>query len=319
MGRRRRASPLKPPMYQILFVFLDGVGLGEDDPEANPLTTHLDAFERLADGQRWTRDARAVVTPTHLFLPIDANLGMPGLPQSGTGQATLFTGVNCAEVAGRHYGPFPHSKSRPLLAKDNLFHQVERLGLPHTAPSAFVNAYPPRFFEYAKRRDRWTVTTRCCLDAGVRIRGVDDLRRGEALAADLTGQAWPTRLNLDIPLIAEGEAGRRLAHIAGAHALTLFEYFLTDKAGHSQDAGKAQRVVASLDAFFDGLLTHFDPDKGLLLLTSDHGNLEDLSTKSHTRNPVPLITYGRGADAFADVQDLTGVLPALLTALRDHA
>jgi 2,3-bisphosphoglycerate-independent phosphoglycerate mutase len=105
-------------------------------------------------------------------------------------------------------------------------------------------------------------------------------------------------------------------HLAREHAFALFEYYLTDKAGHSQSSEEAAAVLASLDRFFAGLLTHFDPGRHLLVVTSDHGNLEDLSTKSHTRNPVPLVAYGHGAHRFAAVDDLTGVTPSVLAALR---
>lgn len=304
-------------MPHLLFVFLDGVGLGPADPDVNPLARfRLPAFERLGAGHAWTDALPDRTAPAHVVRRIDANLGVDGLPQSGTGQATLFTGVNCAEVAGRHYGPFPHSATKPLLDEDNLFHQLQRHYPEPGEPGAFANAYPPRFFTYAQKRDRWTVTTRCCLAAGVRIRGVDDLQRGAALTADLTGTGWH-RLDLPIDTIDEAEAGERLHRLSRSHPFTLFEYFFTDKAGHSRSFDRAGSVLQALDRFFDRLIHCLDPTEDLLLVTSDHGNLEDLSTKSHTRNPVPLIAYGRGAPEFASVADLTDVTPAIVEAVTE--
>ncbi|MFQ5571063.1 MAG: peptidase [Rhodothermales bacterium] len=305
--------------YSILFIFLDGVGLGPAHPQHNPLALRsLPSFERLFGNQRWTSEAAAVDLPGHIVRSIDARLGVEGLPQSGTGQATLFTGVNCAKVAGRHYGPFPHSKTRPLLATVNIFQQILSLGLPFDEPVVFANAYPDRFFSYVRQTNRWTVTTLCCLEAGLRIRTHRDLLDGRALPADLTGRSWP-QPDAALPPISEDEAGRRLVRMAGAHAFTLFEYFLTDKAGHSRSQDRAFQTLHALDRFFEGILSAFDPDRGLLLITSDHGNLEDLSTKSHTSNPVPLIAYGRGAARFAAVRDLTGLTPVIVQALRDAA
>ena len=300
--------------YTILFVFLDGVGLGSEDPATNPLAAALPAFERLAGGQPWTQTARSIDRPDHLFRPIDATLNVEGLPQSGTGQATLFTGVNCARIAGRHYGPFPHSKTRPVLASNNIFQRVEALSLPFGEPAVFANAYPDRFFGYVEKTDRWTVTTRCCLEADLRIRTHQDVLDGNALTADLTAEAWP-QADAALSPISEAAAGRRLVKISNAHAFTLFEYFLSDKAGHSQSRERATAVLHALDGFFAGLLSTFDASTSLLIVTSDHGNLEDLSTKSHTLNPVPLIAYGRGAAHFAAVEDLTGVTPAIVRAL----
>ena len=307
--------PLPP---SVLFVFLDGVGLGEDT-DHNPLATlSLPAFERLAGGQQWLRTSEAVERPGHVFRAIDARLGVEGLPQSGTGQAALFTGTNAPRLAGRHYGPYPHSKTRAALAAENVFSQVLRLDLPFEEPVAFANAYPARFFEYARQRDRWTVTTRCCLDADIRIRSQVELDAGCALTADLTGQAWRDRLGLDVRVITEEEAGARLVQISRRHAFTLFEYYLTDKAGHSRDRERAETVLRALDRFFAGLLGAFNEKRDLLIVTSDHGNLEDLTVKSHTLNTVPLIAYGRGARYFQNVSDLTGVTPAVVEALRER-
>lgn len=302
-------------MLRVLFVFIDGVGLGEVAPH-NPFTTDsFPAFEALADCQPWTAEAQPIDQEHHVFRPIDANLGVEGLPQSGTGQATLFTGVNCAQAAGRHFGPFPHSKTKPLISDKNIFIRIKGLVPEEPEPTAFANAYPPRFFSYAKRRDRWTVTTRCCMDAGVPVRSLEELRRGKALAADLTGRGWQ-ELGLNVKPISEEEAAARLQALSQSYRFTLFEYFLTDKAGHSRDARRAATVLRALDRFLGRLLHEID-NETLLIVTSDHGNLEDLSTKSHTRNPVPLAAYGRGAHHFRDVRSIIDVTPAVLRALSE--
>jgi bisphosphoglycerate-independent phosphoglycerate mutase (AlkP superfamily) len=51
------------------------------------------------------------------------------------------------------------------------------------------------------------------------------------------------------------------------------------------------------------------------VLTSDHGNMEDLSTGSHTRNPVPLLARGPQARRFAAAESIADVTPAILSAL----
>ena len=306
-------------MHSMLFVFLDGLGLGPADSPDNPLAREvLPAFERLAGQQRWTNQVCALNEPDHLFRPIDATLDVEGLPQSGTGQATLFTGVNCALKAGRHFGPFPHSATKPVLASQNIFHQIKALSLPFSDPVAFANAYPSRFFDQARRRKRWTVTTRCCLEAHVPIRNEEALRSGKALAADLTNQGWQRLLGRDVALISEEEAGQRLAHLSTQHAFTLFEYYLTDKAGHNRIDRSAASILHALDRFLASLIEAIDLEKQLLIVTSDHGNLEDLSTKSHTRNPVPFLAYGAGARAFGQVRALTDVTPAIVSAFSNH-
>ncbi|MEM8600303.1 MAG: alkaline phosphatase family protein, partial [Bacteroidota bacterium] len=300
-----------PVLPRLLFVFLDGVGLGPAT-DANPLATNpLPAFARLGGGHAWTDATPRRSDPRHLVRPIDANLGLDGLPQSGTGQASLFTGVNCAERAGRHYGPYPHSTSKPVLKERNLFAQLhEALGTPQPVDTtcAFANAYPTRFFEVMRERKRWTVTSYCCYASGVRLRRASDLERRRAVFADLTGTSWP---GATLPVRSEAEAAADLLALAASRHVTLFEFWLTDKVGHAQDPERAAAILTSLDRFFGPLLDGL-PDDVTLVVSSDHGNIEDLATKSHTRHPVPLIAVGPGATALADVDDLCGVVPSLV-------
>ena len=294
----------------VLLVFIDGIGLGPR-ADSNPFhTIETKGFETFSDGQLWTADARAVETPETIFRPIDATLGVEGLPQSGTGQATLFTGINCALQAGRHYGPWPHSSTRDILRTHNVFRQtVEGTG----GSAVFANAYPDRFFEIAARRDRWSTTTRCCLDAGISIMKLDDLAAGNAIAADITGVGLQ-RFEPSVEPVPEEVAARRLVDIASRNHVTVFEYFHSDKAGHAMSADLAAGVLASLSRFLEEL-SRRRPDNLSVVVTSDHGNLEDLSVKTHTMNPVPLAVLGPAAPSFSSVHDLTGVTPAIIASL----
>ncbi|MBT8398939.1 MAG: alkaline phosphatase family protein [Rhodothermia bacterium] len=291
-----------------LMVFVDGVGVGQDDPDINPFARFdLPTIDLLLKAPR-DGDGR-------ILRHIDANLGVKGLPQSGTGQATLLTGKNCAEIAGRHFGPFPHTATRDAIADHNIFRQVERRCESQAICSAFANAYPPPFFERVKRRNRWTVTTRCCLDAGVRIRNLEDLAASDALAADITGERLE-RAGFSVTPVSEEAAAAALLRLATKHRYTLFEYFLTDKAGHNQSFDEARLVLESLDRFLAKLISTLEPDEVTLILTSDHGNLEDLSTKSHTRNPVPLVVVGEAAPSFAAVESIVDIVPTIMDALK---
>lgn len=296
-----------------LFVFVDGVGLGPEDWQHNPFSSApLTGLYRISGAPRWvSTDFKAHGGAERCLRKLDARLGVEGLPQSGTGQATLFTGINCAQLAGRHYGPYPHSASRSAIRESNVFAQVRTLG----GTVAFANAYPPVFFELAQRTDRWTVTTRCCLDAGVRIRRTSEISEGAAVSADITG-AGLTRRDPDVEVQSEDASARSLAAIASAHTFTVFEYFLTDKAGHSQDMAYAKTVLGSLDRFLLSLASILDFEQTTLIVTSDHGNLEDLSTRSHTMNPVPFAARGWAAQAFERAEDLTDVTPAIVNAIR---
>jgi len=301
-------------MKRLLFVFLDGIGLAPEAP-SNPLSAHAGpVLRRLAGGQRWDAPFSKQQTETHLVRPLNATLGVEGLPQSGTGQATLMSGANCAQLVGRHFGPFPHSKTHDVLDRANLFHNIQSLFPATEAPVAFANAFPPQYFDADRRRP--TVTTHCCRAAEVEIRTIEALRTGHALPADLTGASWRELLGLDVAPQEPGEAGATLARTAQSHAFTLFEYFLTDKAGHNRIDTPPAALLDQLNGFFDGLLQALDPASDALLVTSDHGNLEDTSHTQHTRNPVPLLVHGWAAPHFEGATDLTDVAPGIVRALR---
>lgn len=301
-------------MKRLLFVFLDGVGLGPDEPH-NPFSAlSTDAFYRLAGDQAWTRPFSDRTDPRHQVTALDATLGIEGLPQSGTGQASLLTGHNCADIVGRHFGPYPHSQTHEVLDHDNLFQQVD--SLPDGSSPAFANAFPPQYFEAERRRA--TVTTYCCQAAGLPLRDIQALRDGRALSADLTGSAWRNQLSLSVPRRDEPEAATTLAEITRSHSLTFFEYFLTDKVGHERSDIPPHTLLSQLDAFFDTLLHTLDPAQETLLVTSDHGNLENTSHTQHTRNPVPLIVMGWAAPYFADATSLTDVTPSIVEALQNR-
>ena len=319
---------------RVLFVFLDGVGIGPPSLH-NPLaTTSRPALEQLAGAHPWAAPFPHVDEETHVVKAIDACLGVEGLPQSGTGQATLFTGVNCAEHVGRHFGPYPHSSTHDILRKKNLFRRVNRLPFSGDAESdaksssesargsgdsghaaAFANAYPPRFFDWVEARGRYTVTTMSAVESGLSLRRSDDLAAGDAVSADITAAGWPDP-DASISPREEAEAARHLVQLHRRHRCTLFEYYLTDKAGHGRLDIPAERIVGTVDRFLGGIVEAMDPSSECLVITSDHGNIEALNEKTHTRNPVPLIAWGAGASAFRDVTDLSGVTPAIEQLLR---
>jgi hypothetical protein len=91
---------------RILLIFADGVGIGVRDASRNPLFASPPPFLReLLDGNLPSLRNREYEGSHALFLPLDARLGVKGLPQSGTGQSALYTGLNTARMIGQHFGP----------------------------------------------------------------------------------------------------------------------------------------------------------------------------------------------------------------------
>jgi len=273
----------------LLMLFLDGVGIGKRDSWINPFfAANLPTLKTLLGSQLPSLRNRFVSTPLATLVPLDATLGVSGLPQSGTGQTALFTGVNAAKLIGRHFGPYPHSALRPVIEEKNIFQRLLKAG----RRPYFANAFPQRFFDYMNgHQARRSVTTLSCMLSGVPLCRYDELRKGMAISADITNAAWPGLGYPDIKPIEPHEAGRRLAHLTTQYDFVLFEYWITDKTGHSSNLEEAIEVLERFDAMLGGILDNLDK-RSTVLITSDHGNIEDMSTKTHTRNPVPLIVTG---------------------------
>jgi 2,3-bisphosphoglycerate-independent phosphoglycerate mutase len=289
----------------LCFVFLDGVGLGSDDAVLNPLAGRWPGLERLA-GRRWTLgDWNDDAGDGLVVRRLDAALGHPGLPQSATGQTSLLTGRNAADVMRRHYGPWPGPTLQALLEQGTLFH----VGVANGG-ALLANCYPPGYFAaLERRRVRRSAPVHAALAAGLRLGTLDDYARGRAVAADFGGgfiRGSADAFAGAAPEEAVREQARRLAQLAGRHAFTFFDVWLTDHAGHAADPGLAHAVLARLDVFLDELAGAV-PGEVTVLLTSDHGNLEDLRTPRHTAAPVPLLARGPGAAAFAHARSLPDV------------
>ena len=304
------------PHQRVIFLFWDGVGYGKKDPDVNPFfRARLPHLQSLFDGplphlgrRRFSSDVASVV-------PLNATLRVEGLPQSGTGQASLFTGVNAARLIGRHFGPHPTTTLHPLIESKNIFRQVGDQG----KTRCFANAFPRQFFEYAASgKRRLSVSTLSCRYANMELFDAEALGRDEAVSADITRVRWGELGYPHLPVITPREAGRHLWQISQRHSFTMFEYWLTDYAGHARDMAGAVEVLERFDGLLGGLMEEFDRKACTLLITSDHGNIEDLSTKSHTRVPVPCIVAGRKRDEIsATLSNLTHVTPSILSLLSN--
>lgn len=297
----------------VVFVFLDGLGLAPaaaTNPLAAAATAHLQAILGGPLTIEYIQDR-----PGLLLRPIDAALGVDGLPQSGTGHVALLAGVNAPALHGRHQPNFPPVALRPLLAERSIFRLADHAG--HAV--AFANAFSAGYWQaLAARRLRRSASVIAAEGAGLRLRDMDDLRADRALSWDITRQAAHDRgEGAGLPLVAPELAGVHLAHLAHDHALVFFECFLPDLAGHGRmGAGAVPEVLARIDRLLGGLLVARRP-ADTILITSDHGNIEDDTTRGHTRNPVPLLVIGPGTPRFADVSRIDAVAPALLAALGD--
>ncbi|MDW8300646.1 MAG: alkaline phosphatase family protein [Anaerolineae bacterium] len=300
---------------RVLLLFLDGIGLGEDDPDCNPFAAaQLPTLESLSGGYKWLRSAPRLDSGRATFIPTDARLGVTGRPQSATGQATILTGRNVPAELGEHYGPYPDERIRAILAQDNLYTRLVAHGL----RCGRLDAHPPHYLaELASGKRLRTAMQHAAYVAGVPLPSLDALQARRALSPDFLGDGWRDVLNLpDVPVHTPREAGALLADLACQHDFSLFSTWLTDEIGHHRDLERGIAFLERFDAVLAALLDAWDDSQGLIVITSDHGNLEDLSHRKHTENPVPTVVIGAARHSVAEqINALTDLTPAILRLL----
>lgn len=290
-------------------VFIDGVGIGKEDHEFNPFFKYqfksmLDVFGTIPHlGNQQLKNKNA------FLFPIDAGMGIPNIPLSGTGQTSIFCGVNASQIIGMHFGPYPYSTLIPIIEEKNIFREFKR----RKKKVAFVNAYPKVFFQYVNSgRRRLSVTTLSCLLSNVKLNKISSLHRGKALSAEIDNERLVNRLNYKLTIIHPEVAAKRLLRIAADNHFTLFEIFHTDHLGHGRNKEYLDYFSNVLDKFLRYLFMNVKNDL-TLILCSDHGNYEDLSIKMHTLNPALGITVGQHAEFLSQkIKALYDIKPAVM-------
>jgi 2,3-bisphosphoglycerate-independent phosphoglycerate mutase len=292
-------------MSRALLIFIDGLGIGTRGPH-NPLALLGGEASPLAifEGEEPELPFGGVLAPT------DACLGVEGRPQSASGQTTILTGVNAPAALGYHKQGFPNESLREIINANSIFLQLGRAGVREVT---FANAYTPRFFN---SRPRWVSATTTAVEAaGLPFRTLDDLRAGRAVYQDFTNR-MVIEAGFDVEPRAPEEAAEVLARIVSENRFTLYEYFLTDRAGHAQDEPAALSILSNLARFVRSVVSLVSLEETTVVLTSDHGNVEDLSIRNHTRNLVPTLAWGEQRQRVRrEVRDLSHITPTIMRIL----
>jgi 2,3-bisphosphoglycerate-independent phosphoglycerate mutase len=297
---------MTPSEPSVLLFFIDGLGIGtrgpfnplDNLPDATPLAVFQDETpEPFLDG---------------IVVATDPRMGVEGRPQSASGQTTILTGVNAPAAVGYHKQGFPNQALLEIIRNRSIFRQLVDAGV---QPVTFANAYTSRFFN---ERPRWVSATTAAVEAaGLPFRTIDDMKNGAAVFMDYTNR-FLIGLGLEVDERSEAEAATVLARVVAENRFTLYEYFITDKVGHAQDMDAARTVLTSLALFIRELLIKLDLERTTVILTSDHGNIEDLSIRNHTLHAVPTIVWGAQREQVAakikTLADITPAIVGLLTA-----
>ena len=288
---------------RMIFIFIDGFGLGDSDISGNPIfaanTPNLD-----------------FIFNNFKLLPTDTLLGVPGLPQSATGQTAIFTGVNASKVLGRHLNAQPSISLKKIIREDNLFKKLIYMGFKVTNANVYRQEYLDRMSNPEEKRYKPSVTSVMTMSAGLSFRMMEDYKKGQGIYHDITGQIIVDS-GYDAEIITPVEAAGRLYAISRENDFTLFEHFMTDIIGHKMNMELAIKEIELLDAFLGELARLADQKNDIIFITSDHGNIEDIKVKTHTMNKVPTIIIGKiPAGANVNVESLMDITPVVLEIFR---
>jgi hypothetical protein len=281
---------------RVALLFIDGVGVGPRDEAINPLARGDYLLSQFDDGTGSALPAGGV------RVDLDTTFGVEGRPQSATNQTALLTGRDAPRLLGRHLPGYPNATLRELLAEASIVKQVVLAGRTAT----FANAYPAAWLdvlgvprrptsthdvevpERYRKKGKASASTLAMAAGQVALRTFDDARRGDGLTHDIDGVLARQR-GLDVPERTPAEAAEVFWRLA--EDFTLFEHFLADEAGHKQDEEAARQALTTFDTFARAVIAR-RPADAQVLIVSDHGNVEDLSTRNHTRNRVALLSFG---------------------------
>jgi hypothetical protein len=298
---------------QMVMIFLDGFGLGseEDNPIVAAKTPHID--ELLGGHFLW--GSRIINHHKTMLRPLDASLGVPGVPQSATGQTTLWTGINAAEMLGYHLRAYPNQRLAEVIAEKSIFRQLTETGKKVMFANTFTDKYEE---DVAAGKRANTASTLSALAGGIRLRRVPDLMEGLAVYQDMTNDLLVEQ-GVPVSVISPYQAGRHLGNLALNYDFTLYEFFQTDVKGHKQLWDEAVGLVERIDSFIGGFLSVIENEDIAWILTSDHGNIEDFSVKGHTSNPVPALCWSNKPLEWPKWDTLEEVTPGIIKLLTQGA
>lgn len=307
-------------MTKLIFIFIDGIGIGLAN-SSNPFFAGSAEYFPLYEGGCVLPDSTPIKA-------IDACLGIEGMPMSATGQTTLFCGTNVPALLHEHRDSYPDAIMRQIIKKKNIFSALRQY---HINP-CFLNAFPGNTslfspyhiqiredgefqssveFQHSVKRSL-SVTT-CMMIANHMVPFSDiDIKMEKSLFHDFTNLSLHSK-HCHLPIFSPEKAAEIMYNASQHCDVLLYEFFQTDFYGHGFEMHECIELIHLLNRLIKHLISLLDSQKETLLVTSDHGNLEDMTTPLHTFNPVPLLTWGYRSQMLRDrINNLADVSPAIL-------
>jgi hypothetical protein len=144
-------------------------------------------------------------------------------------------------------------------------------------------------------------------EAGVHLRGYEDVRAGHALTSSMTNEL-ENEFNLSflgekpLPIYTPQAAARMLARLVREHDFVFYKYQLADLVSHTGRLELARDVFAIMERFVRELLLGINAEETTVVVTSDHGHLEQVAyQRGHPKTRVPTWCFGEEAVQNAEV------------------
>jgi len=307
-------------MSKLIFIFIDGVGIGKA-AATNPFFAAKSEYLPFFESGCFLPDQTPIKA-------IDACMGVQGMPMSATGQTSLFTGTNVPAILNQHRDSFPDPLMRKIIKEKSIFSILRKN---HLNPR-FLNAFPgsshlftpehvyirddgefhfSHHFQATVKRSL-SVTTCMMIANHMRPFGRHDILREKALYHDFSNQSINGD-GPDLPKFSPEKAAEIMYKVSRDYDMLLYEFFQTDLFGHGFESKECIDLIQQLNRLLKHLVSLLDREKDTLIITSDHGNLEDSTTQLHTYNPVPLLAWGYKSDELRNrIQSLADVRPAVV-------
>jgi hypothetical protein len=142
-------------------------------------------------------------------------------------------------------------------------------------------------------------------EAGLSLRTWDDVRCGRALTGTMTHEL-EARFNWDalgaspLPPRTPEAAAAILVDLAASHDFTFYKYQMPDLVSHTGQVEAARCVFAIIETFVEAVLRRIDVGRTTVIVTSDHGHLEQVAySHGHPRSRVPTWYFGPDAEGQA--------------------
>lgn len=312
---------------KVILIFIDGLGIPEKvHLSKSPLNYDL----KILKGEKFYSKS----SNGFFYGGLDAQMHVPGLPQSATGQASIYTGINTQKLLNQHIFAYPTNKLISLLFERSLFSRLKKIN----KKASFINAYTKPYFKILnddfgidginyeikdinsfigniRLRHRFSATTIQNLSINNPFYTINDILMGRSIYHDIDGHTL-LRHNIIPSIISRSMVQNAFLYNISNYDLILFEYFLTDIYGHKQDYELSVKSLITLDDLIYDLSMILDKKKHSIIVVSDHGNIEDLSRSSHTLNKAIFLYWGDSISKYKIPEQLSDISDFILELMK---